>query len=80
MVFDHYLVPMFSKGPKAAYPWVLKGGSGNFAEAWNTFSVCMTAVLRTLTSSNDLNGACRMNRDALGDTAEEEVTEPAPAV
>ena len=26
MAFDRFLARMFSKGPKATYPWVLKGG------------------------------------------------------
>jgi len=26
VAFDRFLARMFSKGPKAAYPWVLKGG------------------------------------------------------
>jgi hypothetical protein len=26
VAFDRFLARMFSKGPKAAYPWLLKGG------------------------------------------------------
>ena len=26
VAFDRFLARMFSKGPKATYPWVLKGG------------------------------------------------------
>ena len=30
VTFDRFLARMFSKGPKATYPWVLKGGYANF--------------------------------------------------
>src|ERR1700736_2708108 len=56
VAFDRFLARMFSKGPKASYPWVLKGG------------YAMELRLHTARTTKDLdltlNDGTRLPKDA----------------